>query len=903
MATKVRRIDTGGQLDISPMRSPAFILDLRTVTALLTAALFIAPQSFGAAAGQLAPSLVRVDGATAANSGDSKFAVDAYDSWKLALGKNQATDPATLTILPGFHAELIRSAATNEGSWVSLAFDPQGRLTVAREKRGLLRFTFAGVALRERREQLPSVNQQPEIARAEVINDTLLECRGLLYAYGALYANANNTKALFRLRDTHGNDQFDEITEILRTDGGVGHGRNHVKLGPDGWLWIAHGNNAQLPKNLSTNSPLRKFADDRLIPCPWDSTMFDGDVQLPAGHILRVKPDGSEVQLYAGGFRNPLDLAFNQHGDLFTFDADMEWDIGTPWYMPNRVLHVLPGADFGWRRGVSRFPAWFTDTLPSVVDIGLASPTGVTFGYDARFPDKYRRAFFIADWTYGRVLAVHLAPDGASYTGSSELFISGRPLNVTDLCVGPDGAIWFTTGGRGTQSGLYRITYTENLAAAPTAREMDLDPFRAARNQRRALEQISFGDVSSAAISQALLATASPDRALRHTARAVLERLPIDSWRTLAFAETNIEAILTTSLALVRLNDTQSESRILDRLFRLHLPTLAEDQQLAALRTLSLCFIRLGAPDETQRESSLRWLEPQYPNKSQHLNHALLELLTYLHSPNVIGKTISLLRNATASEDLLLYTFYLRTVREGWTPDTLRSVLEALARAEQLPGARQYLKAVRDTRKEYLAALTPAERDIVAPLLTPIPIKPAAAAAPAAFVKNWKIEELIPRLVEVASGRSWEGARTALMQAQCVLCHHVSSDASLPVSVLGPDLTSVASRLNRHDLLEQIIDPSKIIDEKFRNATLFLSDGSDVSGTLEMEDAAKVTLRPNPLSAETISVAKKDIRRRELSKISPMPADLLNTLTIEQILDLLAWFESNGNPGHSVFKK
>ncbi len=888
------------------MRPPAIFRAPLTVTTLLTAVLLIAPRPLAAAAAageQATSSLASGEVTTARHPVDSKFAIAAYDSWKLALGTNRATDPGTFTILPGFRAELIRSAATNEGSWISLAFDPQGRLTLAREKRGLLRFTFAGPPLSERREPLPSVSQPPKIARAEVINDTLLECRGLLYAHGALYANANNTKALFRLRDTHGNDQFDEITEILRTDGGVGHGRNHIILGPDGWLWIAHGNNAQLPKNLSTNSPLRNFADDRLIPCPWDATMFDGDVHLPAGHILRVKPDGSEVQLYAGGFRNPLDLAFNQHGDLFTFDADMEWDIGAPWYMPNRVLHVLPGADFGWRRGVSRFPAWFADTLPSVVDIGLASPTGVTFGYDARFPDKYRRAFFISDWAYGRILAVHLTPDGTSYTGSSELFISGRPLNVTDVCIGPDGAMWFTTGGRSTQSGLYRVTYAEAPATAPTESETDLAPSRVARDQRRALERIPFGDVSSAAIAQALLAAASPDRALRHTARAVLERLPVDGWRTPAFGQTNIEAILTTSFALVRVNDAKSESRILDRLFQLDLPTLAEDQQLAALRVLSLCFVRLGAPDETVRESSLRWLEPHYPNRSQHLNYALLELLTYLHSPNVIGKTISLLRNATASEDLLLYTFQLRTVREGWTPDARRSVFEALARAEQLPGARQYLKAVQDTRKEHLAALTPAEREVFAPLLTPVSTKPAGAAAAAVFVKKWKFEELVPRLAEVSSGRSWEGARHALTQAQCVLCHRVSSDASLPASVLGPDLTSVASRLNRHDLLEQIIDPSKIIDDKFRSVTLFLSDGSGVSGTLEMEDTGKVTLRPNPLSAETISVDKKDIRRRELSKISPMPDDLLNTLTIEQILDLLAWFESNGNPAHSVFKK
>src|SRR5206468_8516218 len=85
--------------------------------------------------------------------------------------------------------------------------------------------------------------------------------------------------------------------------------------------------------------------------------------------------------------------------------------------------------------------------------------TGIEFGTTSRFPSPYDEALFIADWAYGRILAIHLTPTGASYTATSELFISGRPMNVTDLTFGPDGAMYFITGGRGTQSGLYRVSY------------------------------------------------------------------------------------------------------------------------------------------------------------------------------------------------------------------------------------------------------------------------------------------------------------------------------------------------------------------------------------------------------------------------------------------------------------
>jgi hypothetical protein len=271
-----------------------------------------------------------------------KKTFDAYNSWQLAKpgAQNQATDPATLTLLPGFKAELIRSSQPGEDSWVSMAFDPQGRITLGKEKKGLLRLTLSG-----------SGDQ-----KMETIDDELLECRGLLYAHGSLFANANNTKALFRLTDKDGDGVFEERKELMHTGGGVGHGRNHIKLGPDGDIYVAHGNNVLIPENVAPDSPLKNYANDQLIPNPWDGSMFDGNVELPAGHILRVKPDGSKITLLAGGLRNPLDIAFNSRGDLFTFDADMERDVGTPWYMPTRVLHVVPGADFGWRRGTGRFP-------------------------------------------------------------------------------------------------------------------------------------------------------------------------------------------------------------------------------------------------------------------------------------------------------------------------------------------------------------------------------------------------------------------------------------------------------------------------------------------------------------------------------------------------------------------
>src|SRR5690606_4695849 len=160
------------------------------------------------------------------------------------------------------------------------------------------------------------------------------------------------------------------------------------------------------------------------------------------------------------GFRNQYDAGYNRAGELFTYDADMEWDMNTPWYRPTRVNHVVSGAEFGWRSGAGKWPAYYPDSVGTVVDVGPGSPTGTVFGYGAKFPAKYQEAFYVADWSYGKLYAVHLQPDGATYTGEVEEFVSGQPLALTDVEINPaDGAMYFAVGGRRTQSALYRVVY------------------------------------------------------------------------------------------------------------------------------------------------------------------------------------------------------------------------------------------------------------------------------------------------------------------------------------------------------------------------------------------------------------------------------------------------------------
>jgi putative heme-binding domain-containing protein len=785
---------------------------------------------------------------------DFKQTFDAYNSWQLAKAdtQRQATLAQELSVPPGFEVQLIRSAGPEEGSWVAMAFDPNGRLTLAREKRGLLRLTLTATG-----------GQQ-----MEVIEDTLLECRGLLYAHGSLFANANNTKALLRLDDTDGDGVYETKKELMRTSGGVGHGRNHIKLGPDGAIYVAHGNNVVLPTVLAHSDWLKKMAQDQLMPNPWDGKMFDGDVQLPAGHILRVSPDGSDVQVIAGGLRNPLDIAFNQRGDLFTFDADMERDIGTHFYMPTRVLHIVPGADYGWRRGTGRWPHWYIDTLPSVVDVGLSSPTAIFFGYGAAFPERYRNALYVCDWSYGRLIAVHLTPHGKSYRGKMENFATGRPLNLTDGVIGPDGALWFITGGRSTQSGLYRIHYTGE--------------------KTRHTEE---GDTSPE--------VPEVDRFALHHRRMQLEEQPnaID----LTPGKTWESAMHLTAAA------RSGQSRLVDHAVTGALTLLLSsdaDLQLAGLRITEIAISRGHALTAVQRASLLKEMEARFPAADARLSRELCKFLVYLKSDAVIDQTCQHLRHVSSSEDLVYYPFMLRYLKTGWSVMHRRVVFEALNRAEKLNGASTYFKVISDTRSEHAAALSAEEaRELAAVihLTKPTPLMPTAL--PSHSFRAWTLTELEPHLSKVTAGRDFAGAKAALVTAQCVFCHKVSADSSVPAGVFGPDLLQVRSRFSTRDLLLHTLEPSLVVDEKFQYTTIKRIDGQTFTGLLDSEDDERVTLKPNPLGEELIEIGKSMIHERHTSGVSPMPTGLLNTLKRDQILDLLAWFEAGGDPKSAVWQK
>lgn len=785
-----------------------------------------------------------------------------YNLWKLALGTNTATAVEHISSLPDFKVELVRSAQRGEGSWVAMTFDPRGRVILAREDRGLLRLTL-------------STNLSSVIS-VETINTNLFECRGLLFAHDALYANANNSKALVRLRDTDKDDQFDEVKVLRHTPGGVGHGRNQLALGPDGMIYSIHGDDVRLPTNgVSSASPLRHYAEDRLLPCEWDKHLFNADAGMPYGHLIRTDKEGKEWELLAGGLRNPFGIDFNEAGDLFTFDADMEWDVGLSWYHPTRVLHLIPGGDYGWRRGTGVLPVWSPDTLPSSADIGVSSPTAIRFGTRSNWPEPWRSALFIEDWSYGKIIAVHLSKAGASYTGRTEVFLKGRPLNVTGLEFGPDGAMYFTTGGRRTQSGLYRVTYTG----------------------KKRQDVATISSRSRSVVPRDLWARlGDADHWVRYAARVQLEGMPVSGWTEGALTEENPTAALTALLALGRTASPALQPRILKRLGSFIGRKLSADQQLIAIRALSVCFIRMGPPESAAAATLRQLCEPLYPAADARVNQSLCELLVYLGSSSVVEKTVPLLSRSIPQEEKSHYLFTLRSVTNGWSPTTRRIYFEWLARARtEFVGANMLPTALNYIRADAEATLSPGEHsglsNVLATLHNPSVTTSSTPAGEArAFVKEWTMADLEP-LPSAAGKPDLSRGKQLFTVTGCAQCHRLGPEGGF----IGPDLTAVTARFDRRALLESIVEPSRVVSETYRTVTVTMKSGAIHDGRVVAEDTKSVVLAINPVDPDQRRrLPKAEIESQRVSALSPMPPGLLNTLSREEIADLLAWIEFAG---------
>jgi putative membrane-bound dehydrogenase-like protein len=236
---------------------------------------------------------------------------------------------------------------------------------------------------------------------------TLDSPRGAVFDGAALYVS--HPPFVTALRDTDGDGIADDRRTLVRGLGfgldfrGADHTTNGIEMGIDGWLYVAVGDYGFVK-----------------------ATGADGhEIQLRGGGNVRVRPDGSELEIYSRGTRNDYDLAIDPYLNLFARGNTNDgggFDI--------RMYHFVAGATFGYPTLFRNFSA---EVVPPIADYGTGSGTGMLYVHDAALPAPYGNALYSVDWGRNAVFRHALQPKGSTFAVTQEEFVAvPRP---TDMAV------------------------------------------------------------------------------------------------------------------------------------------------------------------------------------------------------------------------------------------------------------------------------------------------------------------------------------------------------------------------------------------------------------------------------------------------------------------------------------
>ncbi len=828
---------------------------------------------------------------------------------------------------PGFRVVLF-AAPPKVGYPVALSVAPGGEVFIAVDEQGSLGRTPGGGKV------VRCIDSDGD-GKADHVNvfAKMEHPRGVIAQDGKVWVLHPPFLSVFRDDDGDGTSDRQEVlvsglTTSLIDDRGGDHTTNGIRMGIDGWIYIAVGDYGFHGAKGKDGTTLSQRG----------------------GGILRVRPDGTELEVFAIGLRNPFAIAIDPNLNLFTRDNTNDgagWDV--------RVSHLVQTADYGYPL---RFANFTDEILAPLGAFGQGGGTGALFVGDGRWPEPYRDALLTGDWGRSEVYRHALRPAGASFRATNDVFLSiPRP---TGMDIGGDGRL-FVASWRGGEASVYVGPQVGFIACIVPPGLERLVPFDLpGADLARLVDGLSGADAASCfdcqreiirrgrapETTRALIDLASNPAKPRHArvaalfalkqldgvgSHAALRKLSRDAGvrefalRALADRKGQVEgqdlglfvaALADASarvqaqalVALGRLGDTAAAPSIIRLTSRpesspmptarpVHaqpdpdgvVPHLAL-RALVALRSVDAC---LDAVDGPHRAGALRAL------RSMHEPRAVEGLI----------KKLATTRSPEARRDLLvtLIRLYHREAdyQGSWwgiRPDTtgpyfdprewecsgrIASVIKA-AILDGDAGTAALLRAELARRRVRLDGLTAdspapglprAEEEVRVVIAKPDPKNPDQ-------VGNMSYEAAAARALRT-EGDAERGK--ALFAAQSCRACHTDADGQTPK---GPHLVDIGKRYSRAELVESILKPSAKIAQGYEAYSFAMADGRVLSGFVVSEGAATVQIRES--SGAVHELKRGEIEERKRQEASVMPEGFAGTATPEQLADLVAYLQSLG---------
>lgn len=705
---------------------------------------------------------------------------------------------------------------------------------------------------------------------------------------------------------------------------GADHTTNGIRMGIDGWIYIAVGDFGFFNAEGSDGTKL---------------TMLGGGV-------VRVRPDGTELEVYTHGTRNDYDVAIDPLMNLFsrgnTNDGDL-WNI--------RFLHHIQSGEYGYP---VLFKNFTDEILPALADLGGGSGTGSLFLQEPSWPARYNNAPITADWGRSKLYVHRLKPDGASFTQAQEEFLSVN--QVTDLDVDGAGRLyvsaWEGAGYKGnpakgyvervvptgwkpaTFPDLKKATVGEliGLLKGPgaTARlhasqELLRRPAEAGANELAALAAdggqplesrvaavFTLKQVRGAAAAATLLKLAA-DPAVREWAlraladrRTQLAQLPLAPFLA-ALKDPNPRVQVAAAVALARLGKAEAAPALLalaDPPASVQPPAEGSEgphatpnsaiivphvavRSLLALRAVDACVAAVG---------------------TTHSNGALWAL-RYLSEEGAVDGLIKKYRSAAdpVLEDKILSTLIrLYQVQEPYDGSTWWSTrpdirgpvykpvpwaaserIAAFIQAEHAKGgaARKAwieLQCRRD-RAEIAGLNIVVEAPRNAKKAGETKVDLAKISKQSGAVARSSIEDIILALDRIKGDP--KAGRELFARQGCVVCHTLKREEGLK----GPFMGQVGSVLKREQIAESILKPSASIAQGFATCQVETKDKQVHVGFVSAQSAEALEMRDITGRVWTLKAA--DVVSRKELETSMMPEGLANALSLEEFASLVSFLE------------
>ena len=213
------------------------------------------------------------------------------------------------------------------------------------------------------------------------------------------------------------------------------------------------------------------------------------------------------------------------------------------------------------------------------------------------------------------------------------------------------------------------------------------------------------------------------------------------------------------------------------------------------------------------------------PRQGPEVDFLLAEILCYLQAPTAAAKVMAALREAPTQEEKIQYALVLRGLKAGWTPALREEYFRwFVTEAAAYRGGNTFANALRTIKTQAIETLSDDERQALKPILDARPEQRSTRELLAArkVVKEWTVAELVPIVERGIGGQhDLERGRQLYGAVACASCHRFGVDGG----GVGPDLTAVAGRFNVRDLLESIVEPSKVISDQYAAVSIATKDG------------------------------------------------------------------------------